>query len=96
MKSYTGNAVVLVNAREIEAEVDMRQHIEYVQVGKDHLPGPTSWDGRLSVPAREGWTIESADQPHLLIGDSAAEFLISGGDPSTGEFTIRGNGAQPF
>jgi hypothetical protein len=96
MKSYSGPALVLVNAREIEAEVDMWERVEDVEFGGSHVAGPTSWDGRLTVPAEEGWTIESAQQPHLLIGDRMGEFLISGGDPGTGEFTIQGNGEEPF
>ncbi|MCF3963392.1 DUF4873 domain-containing protein [Streptomyces fuscigenes] len=96
MKSYTGPATVLINAREIDAEVDMRQRTESVQVGSDSVPGPTSWDGRLTVPRKDGWAVESAARPHLLIGDRAGSFLISGGDPGSGEFSIQGSGEKPF
>jgi hypothetical protein len=96
MKSYTGHAVVLIGGREIDAEVDMRERIEYVQMEGDSVPGPTSWDGRLTVSPEDGWTVESAQRAHLLIGDRVGEFLISGGEPGSGAFSITGNGAEPF
>ncbi|MBT2391648.1 hypothetical protein J7E87_19970 [Streptomyces sp. ISL-1] len=101
MSEYTGPAAVIADGTRIEVEVELRSTQEYHETraggGRGHVPGLTSWGGRLSASGEpEAWAIQESDEPEIEIGNRVGKFITVGGDLGTGELTIKGSGPAPF